>query len=96
MIPVAIENAIVHKLLEKQFSCIDIRIFIVNRLIFLFQQPSQTPNMNVYKAWEKGFTGAGVNVTFIDDGIDKEHPDLMQNYVSNTLKNDDHYSIKER
>jgi len=38
--------------------------------------------MNVLPAWQKGFTGRGVVVTILDDGIEKDHPDLKKNYVS--------------
>jgi len=38
--------------------------------------------MNVLPAWQKGFTGRGVVVTILDDGIEKDHPDLKRNYVS--------------
>ena len=27
-----------------------------------------------------GFTGKGVRVTILDDGIERTHPDLMRNY----------------
>jgi len=37
--------------------------------------------MNVLPAWQKGFTGRGVVVTILDDGIEKDHPDLKKNYV---------------
>jgi len=39
-------------------------------------------DMNVLPAWQKGFTGRGVVVTILDDGIEKDHPDLKKNYVS--------------
>ena len=38
--------------------------------------------MNVAAAWKKGFTGKGVVVTILDDGIQPNHPDLASNYVS--------------
>jgi len=38
--------------------------------------------MNVIPAWLKGFTGKNVVVTILDDGIEKDHPDLKRNYVS--------------
>lgn len=34
------------------------------------------------EAWKQGFTGQGVVVSILDDGIEKNHPDLIQNYVS--------------
>lgn len=38
--------------------------------------------MNVRAAWDLGYTGKGVVVTILDDGLDYSHPDLKQNYVS--------------
>ena len=38
--------------------------------------------MNVLPAWERGFRGKGVVVSILDDGIEKDHPDLKNNYVS--------------
>lgn len=38
--------------------------------------------MNVLPAWEAGYTGKGVVVSILDDGIERDHPDLMKNYVS--------------
>ncbi|KAL3866808.1 hypothetical protein ACJMK2_044075 [Sinanodonta woodiana] len=37
-------------------------------------------DMNVRAAWEQGITGKGVVVTILDDGIEKDHPDLKDNY----------------
>jgi subtilisin family serine protease len=42
--------------------------------------------MNVQPAWLEGITGVGVVVTILDDGLEKDHPDLFRNYVSRTLK----------
>lgn len=38
--------------------------------------------MNVEGAWREGISGSGVVVTILDDGLEKNHPDLMANYVS--------------
>lgn len=38
--------------------------------------------MNVGPAWQKGYTGKGVVVSILDDGIQRNHPDLYENYVS--------------
>lgn len=38
--------------------------------------------MNVQKAWERNVTGKNVVVTILDDGLEKDHPDLLANYVS--------------
>lgn len=39
-------------------------------------------DMNIGPAWQKGYTGKGVVVSILDDGIQTNHPDLAQNYVS--------------
>lgn len=39
--------------------------------------------MNVERAWKNGVTGKGVVVTILDDGLEKDHPDLIENYVNN-------------
>ena len=38
--------------------------------------------MNIVGAWKRGYTGKDVVVTILDDGIERNHPDLFQNYVS--------------
>lgn len=37
-------------------------------------------DMNVIPAWMEGITGRGAVVTILDDGLEKDHPDLLQNY----------------
>ncbi|XP_063311099.1 proprotein convertase subtilisin/kexin type 5 isoform X1 [Pelobates fuscus] len=37
-------------------------------------------DMNIVGAWKRGYTGKNVVVTILDDGIERNHPDLMQNY----------------
>ncbi|XP_061883361.1 furin (paired basic amino acid cleaving enzyme) a [Entelurus aequoreus] len=37
-------------------------------------------DLNAKAAWQLGYTGKGVVVSILDDGIEKNHPDLMQNY----------------
>lgn len=39
-------------------------------------------DMNVFAAWELGYSGRGVVVTILDDGVEHNHTDLHQNYVS--------------
>lgn len=38
------------------------------------------PDMNVTGAWSQGYSGRGVSVTFLDDGLEHDHPDIQQNY----------------
>ena len=47
-----------------------------------FQNDTQFPSLGVYESWLLGFTGAGVHVTVLDDGVEPDHPDLVANYVS--------------
>lgn len=35
-------------------------------------------------AWKMGYTGKGIVITILDDGLEKDHPDLQANYVSIT------------
>ncbi|KAK4296497.1 hypothetical protein Pmani_031007 [Petrolisthes manimaculis] len=37
-------------------------------------------DLNVESAWQEGVTGKGVVVTILDDGLEKDHPDLVRNY----------------
>ncbi|XP_074649613.1 furin-like protease kpc-1 [Tubulanus polymorphus] len=47
---------------------------------YLNREDGLNANMNVLPAWKKGFTGRDVVVTILDDGIEKNHPDLLNNY----------------
>lgn len=54
----------------------------------VFSTPQYNANhrdLNAKGAWELGYTGKGVVVSILDDGIEKNHPDLISNYVSITV-----------
>lgn len=38
--------------------------------------------MNVELVWQYNYTGRGVVVSILDDGIEHTHPDLRDNYVN--------------
>ena len=38
-------------------------------------------DLRVEAAWLQGIDGRGVVTTIIDDGVEKSHPDLKDNYV---------------
>uniref|UniRef100_A0A914XFY2 P/Homo B domain-containing protein n=1 Tax=Plectus sambesii TaxID=2011161 RepID=A0A914XFY2_9BILA len=49
--------------------------------------PALSPNRgrpgldhNVKAAWDLGYTGKGIVVTILDDGLERSHPDIMPNY----------------
>ena len=46
-------------------------------------QRGGTPGVdaNVFNAWNLGFTGSGVQICIVDDGLEKDHDDLSPNFV---------------
>ena len=40
--------------------------------------------MNFEMAWKRGYTGRGVTVGIVDDGVFYNNDDLLRNYVSST------------
>jgi len=47
----------------------------------IFQNDAVTPSMKVSEAWMDGYTGNGVIVAILDDGLQTDHPDLNDNVV---------------
>lgn len=39
-------------------------------------------DLHVIPVWQKGFTGKGVVITVLDDGLEWNHTDIYANYVS--------------
>lgn len=48
----------------------------------LSQNKEIQQDLNILKVWNQGLTGRGVVISILDDGIEKDHPDLWANYVS--------------
>ncbi|XP_078381979.1 proprotein convertase subtilisin/kexin type 6-like isoform X2 [Oculina patagonica] len=43
---------------------------------------SSEPTFNIVSAWEANYTGKGILVAVVDDGVDGSHPELITNYNS--------------
>lgn len=41
---------------------------------------SAEPTYNIISAWEAGYTGKGIRIAVVDDGVDGSHPELKDNY----------------
>jgi subtilisin family serine protease len=39
----------------------------------------------VIPAWLAGYSGKGVTISIIDDGLDHKHPELIDRYVSRRI-----------
>lgn len=60
--------------------------YFTGNVFFVFQnrasnKDSDEVDLNVQEAWQLGYSGKGVVVTIMDDGLDHTHPDLSANYV---------------
>lgn len=42
-------------------------------------------DLGVVSAWQKGYTGKGVIVSILDDGLEWNNTDIQENYVSGQL-----------
>lgn len=45
-------------------------------------QKDTAVSMNVKSAWDANYTGKGILVAVVDDGVKIDHPDLSSNMVS--------------
>ena len=81
LLPVIKENSVKEKGIYKiiQF-CNHIAIFFQNE--GGHRGNNGNYDMSVKGAWQMGYTGKGVVVTILDDGIEHTHDDLKENYVS--------------
>ena len=50
---------------------------------YLQDAPSDASTMRLhqYDAWSRGYTGAGVVVCVVDDGLEHTNPELSSNYL---------------
>ena len=59
---------------------------------------SQGYSLNITKAWEMGYTGRGVVVTIIDDGLETTNAEIIENYDPKASRdlNDNDYDPQPR
>lgn len=43
-------------------------------------------DLGVVSAWQKGYTGKGVVVSILDDGLEWNHTDIHENYVRHSTE----------
>lgn len=41
--------------------------------------------MHIREAWAAGYTGKGVVISVVDSGIDKDHEEFVQRFVSQMI-----------
>ena len=63
------------------------RIYLWPCVLFQNGEADGGFDMNVREAWRHGFSGRDVVVSILDDGIERTHPDLQQNYVRTSRHN---------
>ena len=54
--------------------------FLKGMIFFLFQTRPQNPTFNITSVWP-AYTGKGILVAVVDNGVDGNHPELSSNYV---------------
>lgn len=53
-----------------------------------YHQKNTAVSMNVNEAWKAGYTGKGILVAVVDDGVRIDHPDLKSKIVSHSSRSD--------
>ncbi|XP_066023335.1 proprotein convertase subtilisin/kexin type 6-like [Pocillopora verrucosa] len=65
---------------EKKYKLLQINPEL--RKMWYIKRPegSNEPTQNVISSWKSGYTGRGIVVGVVDDGVDGSHPELKDNY----------------
>ncbi|KAL7672752.1 hypothetical protein ACOME3_007633 [Neoechinorhynchus agilis] len=46
-----------------------------------YMDSKRANDMNIVAAWKMGYTGKGVSICILDDGLEHSHPELKTRYV---------------
>jgi subtilisin family serine protease len=49
---------------------------------FVYQNEMANVSLGILQAWKSNYTGKGVSISIVDDGVDYRHIDLINRYVS--------------
>jgi kexin len=73
-----------HPLAQAVVDRLDIRDPLFMQQWHLVNEEFPEHMMNVTRLWDMGITGSGIVTAIVDDGLDYEHEDLADNFVSAT------------
>lgn len=80
----------VGKVFDKRSAAVSFSDPLYNAQYHLHRYTSMLSTLNVSGAWDMGYTGAGVVIAIVDDGLQHIHPDIQANYHPESSYNFDY------
>ncbi|XP_076308474.1 uncharacterized protein LOC143223884 [Tachypleus tridentatus] len=53
-------------------------------------------DMNILPVWKAGYTGSGIHLAVLDDGVHPENPEIAKNYAKQDLEKEGHKYMREK
>jgi subtilisin family serine protease/subtilisin-like proprotein convertase family protein len=78
------------KAVEKRSSLVAISDPLFGAQYHLHERVGNLATLNAVGAWDQGYTGAGVLIAVVDDGLQHSHPDITANYRADGSYNFDY------